>query len=317
MHSRAVAAVIAPLATAGLSFLVAPVAQATSDNWGNPPNVCTDGSQNLYDVGYCTPAVSPQQTVKGTTSLQYFVSCQDALANPNYADIGVGPYYPFWQSYAAAVNSPPGSFGEMVAWTTGSSVVSGEVVTADPVSGTMNADGSVQAYGSTPVKVYNAEVFTESTTVTFAAACIQTGPNVDSSFVGAATADTADQRIAQWRATASESMARSLKDFASGKRKREEYRVVAEVGTGVEVHDRINLTSGTTKRTRLTCPRGLVPSGAPQTSYGFDALKDVSDYEPSVTVRRSWAKRGVTLAYSARTLKYPTVAYTVLACGKR
>ncbi len=309
---------------AGLAFTG--TAQATSYNWGDPPNVCDQVSNqqyaNAYANGYCAPAVSPQQTVKGTTNLQYVVSCQDApTSSPN----GLGP---FFQSLGYLVAPDPANgttaspYAQVVAWTTGSSVVSGESTSfgtnfTAASNGTMQGN-TVTAWGTTPVKVYNGEVAWDSTTVTFAAGCLNpAGVNAwDGIVVSGASADTTESRIRGLRAAVAAAVERNARDFATGNRKRAEYQVRARTLTGVEVHDRINLKVGKVEKATLLCPKGMVPVGGPQTSYGFDALKDMSDYEPRITAERVWSKRGVTVAYSAEKLKYPTVAYTVLTCSR-
>ncbi len=312
------------VALAGLAF-TGP-AQATSYNWGNPPDVCDQVSSqaysNAYANGYCAPAISPQQTVKGTTNLQYLVSCVDA---PSSSQGSAGPYF---QSLGYLIAPDPANgttvspYAQVVAWASSSSVVSGESTTfgtnfTTASNGTMQGS-AVTSWGTTPVKVYNGEVAWDSTTVTFAAGCLNpAGVNAwDGIVTSGASADTIENRILSLRAAVAAGVARSQRDFATGERKRAEYQVRARTLTGVEVHDRINLKAGKAERTTLLCPRGLVPSGDPQTSYGFDALKDVSGYEPRITAKRAWSKRGVTLSYSAGKLKYPTVAYTVLPCAK-
>lgn len=295
-------------------------ADANQDNWGTPPNVCTN-----ITYGNCVPAISPQQTVKGTTSLQVMVTCEDAPAVgaqiPGTQQDVLGPFY---QSLAYAVYPAalPGStnYGDYVGWTTTSSLVSGEEVSTVATSGyaNTNSQGAFEVYqwGATPVKVYNAELIGESTTVTFAAGCT----NFEgTTLIGTSAAVSADSVERQMDAAAREARSvamKSVRDFATGKRTRAEFQIKARSRTGVEVHDRINLKAGRTERTTLLCPRGMTPSGNPQTSYGFDALKDVSDYEPRITATRAWSKRGITLSYSAGKLKYPTVAYTVLPCAK-
>ncbi len=312
------------LALVGAGIIIATPAQATSYNWGNPPNVCDQVSDNYYQSAYeqgmCAPAISPQQTVKGTTSLQYMVSCQDAPTSSVGTYGNTGPY---WQSVgwlAFATNDE--NYSKTVAWTTGSTVVSGEAATGSAYNGSISSTGAVQSWGTTPVKVYNGEVAWDSTSVTFAAGCANSvgngawnGTEPVTPAVSAA-ADVAERHVVTLRAALAAAVERTVRDFATGERKRAEYQVRAKTATGVEVHDRINLKAGKAERTTLMCPRGMLPSGDPQTSYGFDALKDVSGYEPRITAKRAWSKRGVTLSYSAGKLKYPTVAYTVLPCGK-
>jgi hypothetical protein len=246
------------------------------------------------------------------------VTCADAIAGAGEYGTSSTTYY---QSLAWEVPDSLSPYSKVVAWTTGSTVVSGEQVSASATSGVeqVTPDGSyiVDSYGTTPVKVYNAEVAWDSTSVTFAAGCLnQSGVEAISNPNWVPTADAAEQRIAQIRAERVVAVQQARRDFASGERKRVEYQVRARTVTGVEVHDRINLKSGRTERTSLVCPVGMVPSGDLQTSYGFDALKDVSAYEPRISVKRSWSKRGVTVAYSSGKLKYPSVAYTVLPCGR-
>lgn len=327
-HALAAAFLIPLVAVLTLTATVP--AQANQDNWGSPPDVCVADNMDLYGEGVCSPAVSPQQTVKGTTSLQYMVTCQDAIANPYQNGIG-----PFFQSLA--YQSDPSAqplntdYGSTVGWTTGSSVVSGEEVTTTATSGsavyvntpppaTVSVGVSVSAYGATPVKVYNAEVVGESTTVTFAAGCINANGmglfGAPLSGPTSATADAVERHVNQAQSSLGTAVARTARDFATGKRTRAEYQVKTTTATGVEVHDRINLKAGKTQKTTLLCPKGMIPAGDPQTSYGFDALKDVADYRPNITATRTRAKRGITLAYTARALKYPTVAYSVLPCGK-
>lgn len=311
------------LAVAGLTFGAATSANANSYNWGSPTDVCNQVWSDSYEDGMCVEAISPQQVVNGTTSLQYMVSCSDAPTSGNTSNIdgpmngaGEGPYF---QSLGAVMSGGAASYNQVVAWSTGSSVVSGEITTATAVVG--QADGSsVQAWGATPVKVYNAEVAWDSTNVTFGAACLNAlgvtcwadPSNTDCEQAYISTADAADRRISAARIATSQTRS----EFASGKRKRAEFQVRAITASGVEVHDRINLRQGKKEKTSLLCPRGMSPAGDPQVSYGFDALKDVSGYEPNIRATRTWSKRGVTVAYSAGKLKYPTVAYTILPCGK-
>lgn len=323
---------VAAIGVAGTSLVLLPTsAQATSYNWGSPSDVCDQIQPDAYEWGVCVEAVSPQQTVKGTTSLQYMVSCLDAptsgntsgLVAPIPAGAGTGPYF---QSFGAVEGQGQGSYSQVTAWTTGSSVVSGEITTTNATVG--QADGSsVSAWGTTPVKVYNAEVAWDSTSVTFGAACLNAlgvtcwadgGLNVAgcNGFYVSSTADNSARRIEAGRSARNAAAEKTLKEFATGKRKRAEYQVTTATATGVEVHDRINLKSGKTERTRLVCPTGMVPAGDPQTSFGFDALKNVSTYRPVIIAKRTWSKQGVGLAFTSRSLKYPTVAYTSLACGK-
>jgi hypothetical protein len=331
MIRRLLMCAVASVVAAGSFTLIPSAAQANSYNWGSPSDVCDKLQPDAYEWGVCVQAISPQQTVKGTTSLQYMVSCVDApavgntsgLVAPLPAGAGAGPYF---QSFGAVEGEGQGSYSEVTAWTTGSSVVSGEITTTNATVG--QADGSsVSVWGTTPVKVYNAEVAWDSTSVTFGAACLNAlgvtcwaAGGLDypgcEGFVTSATADAAVRRIEAMRSARISVAAQTAKDFATGKRQRAEYQVIAQTATGVEVHDRINLRSGKTERTRLMCPSGMVPAGDPKTSYGFDALKDVSGHRPAITAKRNWSTRGVELAFTARTLKYPTVAYTSLSCAK-
>ena len=242
--------------------LIASPAQANQDNWGNPPNVCPEDA-----YGNCVAATSPQQTVKGTTSLQVFVTCQDAPASgsliPGTQEDALGPFYQSF-AYAADPGALPGStnYGAYVAWTTGSSVVSGEQVTAVAVDGyaNTNSEGAFEVYtwGATPVKVYNAELVGESTTVTFAAGCINFEGEtlVGSSSSQAASADAVERRLADRARDMRAALADTAREFASGKRKRAEFQVRVNTTRGVEVHDRINLRSGRAERTTLSCPSG-------------------------------------------------------------
>jgi hypothetical protein len=296
---------VAAFAVMATSFGSVEMATANSYNWGDGSTVCPDEE---FQEGICVMATSPQQVVKGTTSLQYMVSCADAPGGLYSQGTYVQP---------TAYGLPAGSFASFVAWTSSSGSISGEVVTTQATSVVWDSSGNVVAYGATPVKVYNSQVFWDSSTVTFGAACEadQWVPTAQS--VGPLTADSWARTVSRKRSLAAASAERAARKFATGERKRQEFQVRVRSVAGVDIHDRVNLKARTATRATLTCPRGMRPAGDPQISYGFDATRDVSGYKPRIIAKRTWSKRGVSISYRAARLKYPTVSYTILPCANK
>lgn len=308
------AAALCAAVTAGALVVVAG-ARATSYNWGSPPNVCDQVSNSWYnfapdnlegyETGMCSPAVSPSQTVKGTSALQYLVPCSDAGAGTGQFATGAGTY-PYSLGFLQYSFSE--SYSKVVAWTTGSSVVSGEVVTSGATA------------NSTPVKVYNGEVAWDSTQVTFAAGCLnETGLNA---WEGTAPAGysrrpgSALSARATRRPSFSGMVRRLLADFASGRRKRAEYAGATPVSGGVaQAFGRVNLKSFRGRDLALACPAGTRPAGEPQLSYGFDSLADLSTYRPRIRASRTASAAGVTYRLKPGKLRYPTSAYAITSCA--